>query len=215
MLFVCAGAARAQAPEQLLAWVDRADASRMFADSAHAGHTHFLVVCGYACYTPGLGAITRAHCYAGEATDVVIDPTGDVVMSARQDTLKAKAAALAEAYNRLTVADLDRRGLKQCPSGERWEDYWSALDSLAKTIPAHPYESFVLALTAGPRHHPDFQFHVQDARDLSAALAPTVCALVARYGIQRTVRFAVTTGNINDHPKVHPGFSCRAGRVAT
>jgi hypothetical protein len=201
-------------PERQLAWLDRADPAAMAADSARTGRAHFLAVCGYACATPGVGTLTYARCYAGAATVVTIDPTGDVVASRRHAALKEKAGAFAARYNALTLTALDRAGRRGCPAAERWDEYWRALDSLAAQIPARPNYSFVIALDEGRAARGDFQLHVQDERDDVAALRASACALAPRFGIDGRVRFALTSGDINDHPKAHPGFVCLRGVVA-
>jgi hypothetical protein len=217
VLALAAIAFRAPAQEDIerkLAWVESADPVKMFADSSHVGHTHFLTVCGYSCFEPEMDALEYAHCYAGAATKLTIDPTGDVIQSKRQSQLKGELFQFAKRYNTLVRKELDRTGRRHCPVEERWDGYWLALDSLAKQIPAHPYESFVLATTMELRDRPDFQLHVQDERDLSREIYTRVCALSPRYGIVGRVRFAVTTGNINDHPRRHPEFACVGGNVA-
>lgn len=206
--------AEARAAERSLAWVDDADPAAMFADSSRAGHAHFLAVCGYACVTPGVGSLTYAHCYRRSASVVTIDRTGDVIESDRHAALKRKAAELAERYNALTVAALDARGRRDCPAAERWDEYWRALNAVADAIPARPYRSFVLVVEDRAFATSDFQLHVQEERHLIPALRERTCALAPRFGIARRVRFVVTSGNINDHPKAHAPFTCLGGAVA-
>lgn len=204
----------AQKPiEQQLAWVEHADPAKMLADSMRAGRVHFLTVCGFACGEPAVGFATYAHCYARVAGKLTIDPTGDLIQSKREDELKEKLFVFAKQYNTLLRAELDRTGRRQCPGGERWDAYFQALDSLARQVPAHPYVSFVLALKDVGGDRPDFQLHIQNERDLSPEIYQRACALAPRFGIVGRVRFTVTTGDINDHPKKQPGFSCSRGVV--
>lgn len=202
----------AQSPEQRLAWVDSVTPARMPDDSARVGHVHFLVVCGYACVTPAMGFSTYEHCYRGAAGTVVVDPTGDVIRSKRHGALKDSVYRFAKTYNELLRADLDHRGLRRCPVGKEWDAYWQALDSLARTIPAHPYVSFVLG-SRGQPEEPDFQLHVQDEHDLSNRLYEQVCALAPRFGIHGRVVIAVTSGNIDAHPKSHGTLTCVGGKL--
>jgi hypothetical protein len=201
--------------EQLLAWVEHADPVEMLADSTRAGHHHFLTVCGIVCFEPGIGPVTYAHCYAGVASTLTVDPTFDVVVSKRHGDLKDSVFAFAKRYNALLLKQLDAAGKRLCPSTERWDDYWRALDSLAATIPAHPYKSFVMAFGTPRSATSAFQLHVQDVRDLSPTIYERACALAPRFGIDGRVRFEVTTGNINDRPKHHPAFVCFRGAVAS
>jgi hypothetical protein len=204
--------------ERRLEWVESTTPAIMLADSTRAGHFHFLTVCGFACEEPGIGALTYFHCYAGAATKLTVDPTGDVIRSQRHGQLKGEMYRFAQHYNILLRAQLDSAGKRTCPASERWDDYWHAIDSVAHRIPAHPYESFVIASAADTNDRGevrgDFQLHVQDEHDLSNATYFKVCALAPRYGITGRVRFDVTTGNINDHPKRHPSFVCLRGTVA-
>ena len=210
---------RAQTEVELgLVWVESTTPAIMLADSTRAGHFHFLTVCGYGCEEPGLGALTYFHCYASAATKLTVDPTGDVIRSPRHGLLKDKVFRFAQQYNILLRAQLDSAGKRTCPASERWDDYWHAIDSVANRIPAHPYQSFVIASVADTNDRGevrgDFQLHVQDERDLSNATYYKVCALAPRFGITGRVRFDITTGNINDHPKRHPSFVCLRGTVA-
>jgi hypothetical protein len=200
--------------ERKLAWVESADPVKMFADSSRLGHTHFLTVCGYSCFEPEIGALTYAHCYARAATKLTIDPTGDFIQSKRHAELKRQLFQFAKRYNVLVREELDRTGRRNCPAEERWDGYWRALDTLATQIPAHPFESSISATIVELRGRPDFHLHVPDERDLSREIYTRACALAPRYGIAGRVQFAVSTGNINDHPKQHPEFACVGGNLA-
>jgi len=209
------GCLRAQEnAEHVLAWVESTTPAIMLADSTRAGHFHFLTVCGITCEEPGLGPLTYSHCYATAATTLTVDPTGDVLRSKRHGELKDKAFRFAERYNSLLRAQLDSAGKRGCSESERWDEYWHAIDSVARRIPAHPYQSFVIASVTNRNERGDFQLHVQDERDLSNVVYSRMCVLAPRFGITRPVRFDVTTGNINDHPKGHPSFTCSRGVVA-
>ena len=202
--------------ESPLVWVESTTPAVMLADSTRAGHFHFLTVCGYDCWEPGLGGLTYFHCYASAATRLTVDPTGDVIRSRRHGLLKDKVFRFARQYNILLRAQLDSAGKRTCPAGERWDDYFHAIDSVVKGIPAHP--SVVIPSTAHTNNRGevrgDFQLHVLDERDLSNAIFYKVCVLAPRFGITGRVRFDVTTGNINDHPRRHPSFVCLRGTVA-
>jgi hypothetical protein len=214
LAFAVPGAVSAQASEQTLAWLDKADPVVMFTDSTRLNRVHFLEVCGLTCETPGMGPLTYGHCYAQEAGVLRIDATGDMITSDRHAALKEKALAFAKRYNNLVQESLDSSGKRHCPTTEQWDKYWGALEKLAEQIPAHPYASFVLGIGDPAFSHADFQLHVQDPVDLSLALYRRACALAIDSGILRRVRFLVTTGNINDNPTEHPGFACSRGTVA-
>lgn len=206
---VVAGCARS--PERELAWLDQADPAKAFAESSRAGRLHFVEVCGIGCISPGVGILTRALCYPTAGASVEIDTTGDVIVSPRHMALKNKAYQFAERFNALVLSELNRTGRRSCPETERWDAFFSALDSVAKRIPAHPNHSFVEAFVDLGDGRPDFQLHVQDEADLNASLSRTMCALAPSFGVVEPVRFRVTTGDINDHPKQHPDFTCMRG----
>ena len=207
--------ARAQSDrgEADLEWVVKAPApARMLADSLRRGRVRFLEVCGIACFTPGVGSVTYYKCYAAVAGISRADPTNEVIVSQRHDELKQRAFRFVERYNALLLDTLNRSGKRKCPPGERWDDYWHAVNSLAHALPAHPNHSFVTATAAAGPSERDFELHIQDTRDVSPKIYGGFCALAPTFGIRR-VTFSVTSGNVNDHPTRHRGFTCLAGKV--
>lgn len=210
LLFALAPAAlSAQGGARRLAWLATANPDSMFADSLRAGRVRFLRVCGYSCERPGIGELTYAHCYAMTVPTTTIDPTGDVAESTRHAELKAKAMSFAARYNALTKAEVDRRGLRRCPVRARWDDYWHALDSLAKEVPAPRYQAWVAATVRGRAKY-DFQLHVQDEPSVPRGVATRACALAPRFGILTKVRIRVTRGNV-EHPIELRVLACERG----
>jgi len=193
-----------------MAWLETADPVVMLRDSLAAHRVHFLQVCGISCFTPGVGLLTYEHCYKTAADIKTIDPTGDVIVSDRQDHLKRLAWRFANRYNQLLVKALDSRGARACPETEQWDSLWTALNDIARQLPREPNESFVMALPPGPAQ---FQLHVQKAQYLARDLYAQMCRAATAHGIHGRVVFQVTSGNINDHPHTHNGFTCRDGRL--
>jgi hypothetical protein len=212
ILIVATRLAAQSETERKLAWVETTTPARMLADSSRLGRVHFLTICDLYCHEPAMEALTYSHCYARIAGKLTVDPTGDAIRSQRHGVLKTKVAKFAETYNRLLRADLDRRGLRQCPDDEQWDQYWSALNSIvANSIPAQPSQSFVVN-SFRDSGGPDFQFHIQNERDTSIVLYRVACAMALRFGIRGRVEFSVTTGDFHD-PKLHKGFACLHGAL--
>lgn len=197
-----------------LEWVEKTTPERMLADANRTGRLHFLTVCGFTCREPTIGGITYAHCYAA-IPKVVVDPTGDVVASRREGQLKDEVEEFAERYNTLVRTELDSAGRRTCPSGERWDDYFYTVDSIARLIPANPYVSYVAGLLSVGGGKPDFELHVYDERTLAPRLYRQLCALAPKFGLLRRVGFTVTSGDPNRDLRTHPGLACLNGDVAT
>jgi hypothetical protein len=86
--------------------------------------------------------------------------------------------------------------------------------ALGNRVPRHPYGTS-LSASINPRESAsDFQLHVPSPADLSPMQRADLCALGPRFGIEGSVRFRVTTGDINNHPDTQQGFVCERGRVA-
>lgn len=139
----------------------------------------------------------------------MIDPTGDVIVSDEHDRLKLAAYRFAGEYNALLRVELDRRGMRACPAGEEWDSLWTALDKVAEELPREPNASFVSAREG----EADFRLHAQKAEYSDREVHARMCSLPPQYGIDGTVVFEVTSGNVNQSPEMHPGFECRGGAV--
>jgi len=201
-------------PDDQLAWVRKADPARMVADDMRAGRVQFLQVCGSTCSTPGLGALTYAHCYRSTASTRVIDSTGSGIAPDAHADLKAQVARFAETYNRTLGTALDKSGKRTCGSKERWDDLWTAMNALARQVPQHPNATLIIAARDPGGSDDDFHLHVPDFVDLTRPLRERLCALVPQFGISGAVRFKVTSGDIKRQPVLWPYFRCLAGRVA-
>ena len=202
-----------QSVERQLAWVDTAEVGRMLATTARGKRHEFLEVCGFACFTPGVGFLTYSHCYP-TASIRNVDRTFDVIQSAEHERLKDKASQFAEVYNLAMVARLDSARERKCNESEHWDELWRAMADVGDSVPRHPYHTSVIAFGKPGLDQADFQLHVPDSVDLTPTLRAKLCALTPRFGIENPVRVKVTTGDINNNPRQHPSFRCEHGRVA-
>lgn len=103
-----------------LGWVEGADATSRAAQD-HARNEHrFLSVCGVGCSVVGVSDITVRMCFPQVAV-VIVDKTTEAVQSERHAEMKKQARAFAEAYNRLTEANLRSLEKGSCPPAVDWD----------------------------------------------------------------------------------------------
>jgi hypothetical protein len=205
--------ATAQADVLTLQWPDTVSATSLFRSAIAANRFEFLAVCGYACGSPRVGWTQYRHCYSHVASIRTMDPTGDVIESNRHLQLKNRAWALADTVNQWVLRRLDSLSMRECPAGEDWDELFLAMNRLADSLPHDPFQSSAVALDPATDREA-FQFHTPNPVHQTSGLRTRLCQLPHSFGIHRTVRIALTSGDVNDNPKRHGDVVCVAGRVA-
>jgi len=177
--------ALARAEEQKLEWVERTNATALYAADTQKGVRRFMSVCGYACFAPGVGRMTAERCFPNVTVER-IEGTSDVRFSERHSELIQRAVSVAKQYNMLVAEDESKKGHSNCPAGADLDAAFHELGSLFRTTFPMASES-----AFGMRAREVVFVLVPPDGQVPSSFERTACETLQKHHLPKNTRIAV------------------------